>query len=313
MDALSKLSRALDIALFEEEEQTPWERIEAVSKGIEKSVDDIMLKLGISIISEAAEVERKVKVSIKKAGSNHNIYKIEIPTKVAGKSGKAFVTYASLKSTKQEDESDEDATARIISQLKKDVLQAIANHGKAREEGRTEDARKIIDDLAVSYEEAEQQFNNAEKGAIAGPAARQFTADQAGALQSFAKHARKARSNFLHKKGLLAREDVAKSLGIKDKDSLMQFALNALQQIGQQWPTWERLATAKDLGPKDIQAQLPDSNINSSLAAFVTQNSSKPIDVKKLSNDAAEAIAAASLIVAATIKAAAAKVEAMEG
>lgn len=159
--------------------------------------------------------------------------------------------------------------------------------------------------MSVSYKEAEQQFVDAER---TKPATRPYTAKQAEAVRSFAKNARSSRANFLHRRDLLAREDIAKNLNIKDRDTLAQFALSALRQIEDVLPAWAKLATVKGLGLKDIETQLPKAKINSSLAIFVIKTGSKPIDIKKLSDDAVEAVAAASLVVAATIMAAAHKI-----
>jgi hypothetical protein len=309
VDSLAKFAKLLDNALNESSIlKVGIGDAVHVASTIEKTIPGILNSLGISYLNEAVETGRKIKVTIKERGENHNIYRVEVPTKTTkGKVYKPFVTYFSVRTEKKEDETDEAATARIVGLIKQEVLKAIKEHKKAKGEGRDADARKIIDDLSVSYEEAKQNFNQAEGTPAPAKSSKPAKPSKAVARAMLAlKKSRATRAKLLHSQGLWAKQDVTKALGIKNQDTLGQFALNSLQSISRAFPTWAPLGTVKGLNIKDIEENLPNAKINNELVEFVT---SGKVDTNKLSRDAVEAIAAASLVVAATIIAANRKLE----
>jgi hypothetical protein len=80
-----------------------------------------------------------------------------------------------------------------------------------------------------------------------------------------------------------------------------QFSLNGIQNIVKAMPQWEELGQVKDLSVDEIAAKLPDAKTNADLVQFVAKTGD--IDADKLSEDAAEALAAAALILSASISA----------
>jgi len=300
MSSFDRLRKLLDIVLTEDS-VSPISNILSAAATIEKTIPAILNALGISYLNEAAETGRTIEVSIEEAGTNHNIYKVKIPVKtIDGKSLKPHVTYVSIENAKREGEADDDATSRIIEQIKQEVKDFINAHKKAKKEGRDEDARKILDKLTTSYDEAKQEFKRAETKTSS---AKKKPSRAAIRAMTALRKSRADRAKFLHSQGLLAKQDITKALNIKNQNTLMQFAINSVLLISKKFPKWKMLGDVDGIGLKDIDKALPEAKINNELIKFVMAN--YKINAHRLSRDAAEAVAAASLIVAATIKAAA--------
>jgi hypothetical protein len=211
------------------------------------------------------------------------------------------VAFSIKPNVKKADESDEEATARIMGELEREVVAKIAAYHKAKQEGDVEGAKKIFYEkepkLYQDSEEATEHFTKVNKPKRVSPRATR----QAKQAAAFKQRAAQSREHMLRREGLLARNDVASSLGIKDVGDITQFSLNGIQNIVNTFPQWGELGQVKDLSVDEIEAKLPDAKTNADLVQFVAETGD--IDTDKLSQDAAEALAAASLIFSASLSA----------
>jgi hypothetical protein len=184
--------------------------------------------------------------------------------------------------------------------MKQEVVAKIAAYHKAKQEGDVAGAKKIFykeePQLFQDSTEAEEHFNKVNKPKLSPRAQR-----QAKAASAFAQKAAQSREKLLQREGLLSRYDVSSRLGIGDVGDIPQFSLNGIQNIVKAMPQWEELGQVKDLSVDEIAAKLPDAKTNADLVQFVAKTGD--IDADKLSEDAAEALAAAALILSASISA----------
>jgi len=291
------------------------DKVNEIATKIGRTVEDILHELGVyaiseslwsmfnddllKVISEDSPTERKIEVVLLKTGIDDNLYEVIIPVTSNGKK-KTLKTYQSFSNTKQEGESDEEATARIIETIREHAKSLISKIMQAKKEGRFADARRILDEFVAPKDASIAAFK--EKMELR----KKNQSTRPSGMGDMARKSAKSREKFLHSRGLLSRLDVAKSIGVRNEDTLSTFVDEEVKKLVGAFPGWEEMAEVGPPTTEELNEFLPTAKFNIDLTEFMWP---KKIDEERLSLDALEAIAAASLAVSAGVKVANKKVE----
>jgi hypothetical protein len=269
---------------------------------IDRSVNGILLQLGILVINEdAAAPERSVSVSIKKTGDTCNLYEISVPAKEAGR--ESFITTYQVHSNERlPNEDDKAATARIITTIKNNIYKMLSDYKKAKQENRVDDARNIYNTFMLDEKTAVYQWQQANTKDIP------YTRKQLHTAHGFITSSTRTREKYLHEIGLLSRGDIARKLQISSPATLLGFTVAKIQSLTEGNSEWAELGTITNLTADDLNKQLPGAEIDQELVSRIIE--SHEIDTGILSLDAVEAITAAALAISAGVRAANKKVEA---
>ena len=305
MSFTRKLSATINEALGEQSLlRVPASRILNIASETERSLDNLVKLLGFTTIKEDVEGRRGIHIKIKEIGQVNNLYEVIIPARgmESGRSG-MIKAYSIRKNAKLADEDDDDATARIIGDIKSAITNRIALHKDAIKRGDTDDGEKGQDRILGLFrlpQEAVNQFKKLETKEIPAPAPG-FSASQARGIKAFAARSMVGRQRMLHSEGLLSRQDVTKGLNLVAAEYVPQFSINIMNKMINDYPHWDELRQVKKVGFDDIRNSLPAAKVNDELVEFIASFGN--VNTNALSEDAAEALAAVSLIVSATLRA----------
>jgi hypothetical protein len=267
-----------------------------------KSLPQLISILGISLLKEARESRPSISSSIKERGNTHNLYTVSIPTRYSqsGKPGKPMKAYCLKKNAKREGETDEKAAARIMDEINQEVEKNVERYLTAKGRGEIEEANQVLfgtpeePKLFKSIGAAKRYFSKIDPGEDVP----QYTKEQVAAIKKYAQKVREARRSLLRGKGLLSREDISSSLGMKKKGDVKQFASNFLDTLAKMYPKWSELTKARDVSPEEVSENIPSEYSPELVGVLVKMGD---IDPFKLSTDAMEALAAAGFIAAGAI------------
>jgi hypothetical protein len=314
MSFTRKLSAAINEALGEQSLlRVPASRILSIANQTERSLDNLVKLLGFTTIKEDVEGQgrRRIHIKIKEIGQINNLYEVTIPAKgmESGRSG-MIKAYSIRKNAKLADEDDDEATARIIDDIKSALTDKIAKHKEAIKRGDTEEAQKILygekgaqDRILGMFrlpQDAINQFKKLETKEIPAPTPG-YSASQARGIKAFAARSMVGRQRMLHSEGLLSRQDVIKGLNLVAAEYLPQFSINIMNKMIDVYPQWDELRQIKKVGFDDIRNSLPAAKVNGELVEFIANFGN--VNTNALSEDAAEALAAVSLVISATLRA----------
>lgn len=279
---------------------------EEIANSIERSVRGILTELGVYAIDEDIwqaindlvimedETSRNIVVNLIRTGPEHNLYEISIPVK---NKVTMLKTYQSHPNEKKAGETDEGATERIVKAIKEYVKNLIIKANKAKKEGRDADAMKMIEEFMIPKNKAIEVFE------------KELSGSKSHDIAGISPHIRsiaKGRESFLHRRGLLSRQDIAKSIKVTNERSLLRFIDKEVSLLSRQYRGWAELGQTGPITSEELNEFLPTAKYNTELAEFVWRD--KVGD--NLSLDAIEAIVAASLAISAGVRVANRRVEA---